>query len=63
MKCCSSAKLELGHSLKTESDAAGFGNTMFSQIFSLGYRELSALLPKLVPSNEDIIVYTSALSL
>lgn len=63
LRRCSSAKLELGHSLKTESDAAGFGNTIFSQIFPLCYREPFALLPKLVPLNEDIIVYTSALSL
>lgn len=63
LRHCSSAKLELGHSLKTESDAAGFGNTIFSQIFPLCYREPFALLPKLVPPNVDIIVYTSALSL
>lgn len=50
-------------SLKTESDTAGFGNTIFSQIFPLCYREPFALLPNLVPSNGDIIVYTSALSL
>lgn len=51
MRHCSSAKFQLGHSFKTESDAAGFGNTIFRQIFPLCCREPFVLLPKLVASN------------
>lgn len=53
-----SAKLELGHSLKTEPDTAGLGNTGFGQIFSLCYRETFPLLPRL-----DVVVCTSPLCL
>lgn len=53
-----SVKLELGHSLKTEPDTAGFGNTSFGQIFSLCYRETLPLLPRL-----DVVVCTSPLCL
>jgi len=34
-----SVRLELGHSLKTEPNAAGFGNMVFGQIFSACYQD------------------------